>query len=84
MVEEDVEIDMDWCVVESREHACLADLMEKLERGLGQMPTLRWRNIDTLEEETEGPDDSAQDLEVENEGDIVVECIQTKLFDWDG
>ena len=52
--------------------------------GLGQMPTLRWRNIDTLEEETEGPDDSAQDLEVENEGDIVVECIQTKLFDWDG
>ena len=32
---EDVEIDIDWCVVESREHACLADLMEKLDMGFG-------------------------------------------------
>jgi hypothetical protein len=35
MVEEEVETDMDWCVVESREHAYLADFMVMFEWGLG-------------------------------------------------
>ena len=51
MVEEDVEIDMDWCVVESREHAYLADLMESLEMGFGADANIEMEDIDTLEEE---------------------------------
>ena len=51
MVEEDVEIDMDWWVVESREDAYLADLMESLEMGFGADANIEMEDIDTLEEE---------------------------------
>jgi hypothetical protein len=44
MVEEMVEMDIDWCVVvESKEHAYLADLMESLKMGCG--PVLHFENV---------------------------------------
>ena len=51
MLEENVEMNMDWCVVESREHAYLADLMESLEMGFGADANIEMEDIDTLEEE---------------------------------
>ena len=50
---DDVENDMDWCMVESKEHAYLADLMERLEIGFGKNTNIEMKEIDNLNEEME-------------------------------
>jgi hypothetical protein len=55
MLEENVEMNMDWCLVESREHAYLANLMERLDVGFGADANIEMENVDTLEEELEHP-----------------------------
>ena len=44
---------MDWCMVESKEHAYLADLMERLEIGFGKNTNIEMKEIDNLNEEME-------------------------------
>jgi hypothetical protein len=73
MVEEMVEMDIDWCVVvESREHAYLADLMESLKMGCGADANIEMEDVDTLEEELEHTilDNIIQEWEVEVDNEM--------------
>ena len=73
MVEEMVEMDIDWCVVvESREHAYLADLLESLEMGFGADANIEMEDVDTLEEELEHTnlDKILQEWEVEEDDEM--------------
>ena len=65
-------MNMDWCVVESREHACLADLMESLEMGFGEDANIEMEDVDTLEEELEHTnlDKILQEWEVEEDDEM--------------
>ena len=53
MTEDNVEMDMDWCVLESREHAYLANLLESLEMGFGPVASIEMDDMDSMEEELE-------------------------------
>jgi hypothetical protein len=73
MAEEKVEMDMNWCVVvESREHAYLADLMESLVTGFGTDANIEMEDVDTLEEELEHTilDKIIQEWEVEEDDEM--------------